>query len=265
MMRFFHELGGMFLFVWALIKAHFAVFSQSCAERTAFRKLVFEQLANVGMRSVTTVCFSGFFVGAIIVIQMHLMLSKYDATSILGGLNTSACVREVAPLIISFLLAGKIGAFTTAELGTMAVTEQIDAIRCLGKDPLQYIVLPRYIAILVCSILLLVFGLVVSLAGSLLIADINYNINFLQYLQSVPRFTNSWTVFCGVFKSSFYGTIVATVSTYRGYHTTGGAKGVGRAVTNCAVYTHLLIVLANAFSSLFLSGLHEVLELWGHI
>ncbi|MEN9722852.1 MAG: hypothetical protein RJB38_838, partial [Pseudomonadota bacterium] len=96
------------------------------------RQEILAQILDVYSRSLSTVIFAGFFVGAILTLQFRLVLSDYDALSMLGGITTSACVREVGPLIISFLLAGKIGAFTAAELGTMRVTEQIDAIECLG-------------------------------------------------------------------------------------------------------------------------------------
>lgn len=251
LLNFFSEIGGLYLFSREVKRTWFCNFGKCYG-------LVIEQISHVGLRSLSTVCFAGFFVGAILVIQLNLMLSQYDATAILGGLNTSACIREVGPLIISFLLAGKVGAYTTAELGTMRVTEQIDAIRCLGTNPLQYLVVPRFIAIVVCSLLLLVFGLLVGLLGSMLVASQLYNINALQYLQSVPRFTDGWTVFCGVFKSATYGFIVASVSTYKGYNASGGAKGVGKAVTECAVYTNLLIVLANTFTSIILNAMHGV-------
>lgn len=248
---FFHEIGALYLFSREVKRTWLESFGQNLS-------LVIEQINLVGLRSVSTVCFAGFFVGAILVIQLHMMLAQYDATSILGGLNTSACIREVGPLIISFLLAGKVGAYTTAELGTMRVTEQIDAIRCLGTNPMKYLVVPRFIAIVTCSILLLVFGLLVGLLGSMFVASTLYNINSLQYLQTVPRFADGWTVFCGVFKSATYGLIVAAVSTYKGYNASGGAKGVGRAVTECAVYTNLLIVLANTFTSVLLNGMHAL-------
>ena len=204
-----------------------------------------------------TILFSGFFVGAILVIQFHLMLSKYDAVTLLGGLNTSATIREVGPLIISFLLAGKVGAYTAAELGTMRVTEQIDAIRCLGRVPVHYLIVPRFIAIVLCSLLLLVFGVLVGVAGSMVVAVELYNMNFLQYMESIPRFTGIWTIIAGVFKSLVYGLIVAAVSTYKGYFASGGAQGVGRAVTECAVYTNLLIVFANSFTSYFLENVQQ--------
>jgi phospholipid/cholesterol/gamma-HCH transport system permease protein len=212
-------------------------------------ELVLAQVADVGSRSLATVCFAGFFVGAILVIQFHLMLSRYDAVMFLGGLNTSATVREIGPLIISFLLAGKVGAYTAAELGTMRVTEQIDAVSCLGTDPLLYLVVPRFLAIVICSMLLLVFGLMVGICGSMLVAAVIHNVNFLQYLESVPKFTDFWTVTGGVFKCLVYGIIVANVATFKGFTARGGARGVGRAVTESAVYTNLFIVLANFVTS----------------
>ncbi|MBI3558527.1 MAG: ABC transporter permease [Deltaproteobacteria bacterium] len=249
--NFFHQIGGMFLFARQVKRTWLCTLGSNTP-------LVIEQVGSVGLRSISTVCFAGFFVGAILVIQLQLMLAQYDASAMLGGLNTSACIREVGPLIISFLLAGKVGAYTTAELGTMRVTEQIDAIRCLGTNPLQYLVVPRFVAIVVSSLLLLVFGLLIGLFGSMVVASWLYNINPLQYLQSVPRFCGGWTVFCGVAKSAVYGTIVASVSTYKGYNASGGAKGVGVAVTECAVYTNLLIVFANTFMSILLDGMHEI-------
>lgn len=248
--NFFADIGGMAIFSWGVLKTWFRTLGQN-------GNLIIEQIALVAFRSLVTILFSGFFVGAILIIQFHLMLSKYDAVSILGGLNTSATIREVGPLIISFLLAGKVGAYTAAELGTMRVTEQIDAIRCLGKDPIQYLIVPRFVAIVLCSLLLLVFGVLVGVSGSMLVAVKLYNMNFLQYMESIPRFTDRWTIIAGVFKSLVYGTIVAAVSTYKGYHATGGAQGVGRAVTQCAVYTNLLIVFANSFTSYLLENLQH--------
>ena len=244
----FHEVGAQTLFFLKVTGA-------AWRHRAQCRSLVLQQIADVWARSLGTVCFAGFFVGAILVIQFYMMLTRYDALAMLGGLNASATVREIGPLIISFLLAGKVGAYTAAELGTMRVTEQIDAVSCLGTDPIVYLVAPRFTAIIVCSLLLLVFGLMVGIAGSMFVADALYGINMLQYSESVPRFTDAWTVAGGVFKCLVYGAIVATVSTYKGYTASGGAAGVGRAVTLCAVYTNLFIVLANYVTSQILQFL----------
>jgi phospholipid/cholesterol/gamma-HCH transport system permease protein len=222
------------------------------------RQEILAQILDVYSRSLSTVIFAGFFVGAILTLQFRLVLSDYDALSMLGGITTSACVREVGPLIISFLLAGKIGAFTAAELGTMRVTEQIDAIECLGTNPLEYLVVPRFIAIVNASLLLLVIGLLVSLLGSVAVAALTAGVNPLQYLASIPRFAGFDVFLAGMFKSLIYGTIVAGVACYYGFHTSGGAKGVGRAVTLAAIYTNLYIVLANFVSSQILELFHAL-------
>jgi phospholipid/cholesterol/gamma-HCH transport system permease protein len=240
-----YESGAQFLFFIAIMRTWIAHFSES-------RKLVLTHVADVGIRSLSTVLFAGFFVGAILVVQFQVMLKNYEATALLGGLNTSATIREIGPLIISFLLAGKVGAFVAAELGTMRVTEQIDAVSCLGTDPMLYLVVPRFIAIVISAVLLLVFGLMVGVLGSMFVASQIYNINPLHYAESMPRFIDGWTLTGGALKSIVYGTIVATASTYKGFTASGGAAGVGRAVTECAVYTNLFIVVANFFTTRFL-------------
>jgi phospholipid/cholesterol/gamma-HCH transport system permease protein len=239
-----HELGGLALFLRELWRTFWRTSGNT--------RPIIAQMAYVSFRSLSTVAFAGLFVGAILVLQFNLMLQQYEAQTFLGGLNTSAVVREVGPLIISFLLAGKIGAFTAAELGTMRVTEQIDAIECLGTNPLQYLVLPRFIAIILSSVILLMIGLMVSILGAMLVARAFCGINFLQYTQSIPRFTGPDTLFAGMFRSAVYGTIVAGVACYKGYTATGGARGVGRAVTLAAIYTNLYIVIANFMTGAFL-------------
>lgn len=220
------------------------------ATRTALRTRgnsdrIFAQIYMVTLRSLPTVAFAGIFVGAILVLQFNVMLAQYDAQSFLGGLNTSSVIREVGPLIISFLLAGKIGAYTAAELGTMRVTEQIDAIECLGTNPIQYLVVPRFVGILGASVILLSLGLMISVGGSMAVAALFCGINPLQYAASIPRFTDASTIAGGMFRALVYGAIVASVSCYQGYTASGGARGVGRAVTLASVQTNFFIVVAN--------------------
>ena len=244
------EIGGIMIFDINVVKTLFRTEGNL--------KPIIEQIAYVSYRSISTVCFAGIFVGALLTLQFNQMLATYDAQIFLGGLNTSAVVREIGPLIISFLLAGKIGAFTAAELGTMRVTEQIDAIQCLGTNPIQYLIVPRFIAIIVSSLILLVIGLIVSIGGAMVVAQFVAGINPLQFASSVSRFTGVGTVLAGLFKSAVYGTIVASVACYKGYNATGGARGVGRAVTLAAVYTSLYIVIADYLTSQVL-GIIEVI------
>jgi phospholipid/cholesterol/gamma-HCH transport system permease protein len=222
-----------------------------------YRQPVIQQIAEVSTRTMSTVVFAGVFVGAILVLQFDLMLRRFDAQALLGGLNTSATIREVGPLIISFLLAGKVGAYTTAELANMRVTEQIDAIESLGTDPIRYLIVPRFFGVILSSIILLAIGLSVSILGALLVAQTMSGMNLHQYLASIPRFAGPWTLFEGLVRSTIFSTIVATISTYKGFTASGGARGVGKAVTESAIYINIYIVFGNAISSPLLEWTHD--------
>ncbi len=245
----FHELGGAWMFYLRVLRTY--------RRTSGHRRAIVQQIAEVSTRTIGTVVFAGIFVGAILVLQFDVMLRRFDAESLLGGLNTSATIREVGPLIISFLLAGKIGAYTTAELANMRVTEQIDAIECLGTNSIQYLIIPRFFAIVFSSVVLLAIGLSVSVLGALFIADTFCGMNLYQYIASIPRFAGGWTVFEGLVRSVLFSTIVATVSTFKGYTASGGAQGVGKAVTASAIYINVYIVIANFISSSILEWIHD--------
>jgi phospholipid/cholesterol/gamma-HCH transport system permease protein len=259
---FLNELGGLTLFLGRIFKTLF----RSREESRALRRSIIQQIAYVSYRSLGTIAFAGLFVGAILVLQFNQILTQYGAESLLGGLNTSTVIRQVGPLIISFLLAGKIGAFTAAELGTMRVTEQIDAVECLGTDPFQYLIVPRFVGIVASSVFLLTIGMIVSVAGAVLVAAVLCGVNPLQYISSIPRFVSGWSIFGGMIQAVLYGVIVAAVACYHGFTASGGARGVGRAVTLAAVYTNFYIVVANFVSNEVLGWLGEVgRSAWGLI
>lgn len=208
------------------------------------------QIWRVTVQSLPTTAMAGFFVGAIMTIQFTLQLKAFGALGYLGGLSTSATVREVGPLLIAFLLSGKVGAFTSAELGTMRVTEQIDAIRCLGANPIQEIILPRYIGIVISSFFLLAAGLLMSIFGGLLLGSIFSGINPEEYFRHIPTITSPYSVMSGLFKCLVFALVLASVCTYKGYSTSGGAKGVGRSVISTAVMTMVGIVVTDWITSL---------------
>lgn len=244
------ELGGMALFYRRVVL--------TSARTRGLRSAFYQQMSDVIFRSLPTVIMAGLFVGAILSLQFDRMLAEYDARTFLGGLATSSIVREVGPLIISFLLAGKIGAFTAAELANMRVTDQIDAVECLGVDSVEYLIVPRFLAIVAASILLLTLGLMVSILGALLVGITLGGVNPIQFLSSVPKFTSGWTLFSGFFKSTVYALIVGGVACYKGYTAKGGARGVGIAVTQAAIFTNFYIVIANNLTSHFLDFLHGI-------
>lgn len=212
---------------------------------------VLDQMYSVGVRSVSTTVTTGLFVGAIMAIQIQLQLRDFGAESFLGGLTTSVTLRNVGPVLIAFILSGKVGAYTSAELGTMGVTDQINAIRCLGADPLRTLVAPRLVAVVLSSFLLLVVGLMVSLFGALAIAHFHLGVNYLSFIGNVPRIVTLESVSLGVTKSFFFGGLIGWIACYRGYRATGGAAGVGVAVRGTAVTTLLAIIVADYALSWF--------------
>jgi phospholipid/cholesterol/gamma-HCH transport system permease protein len=233
------------------------------AVNTAFRSpcsfaSVCDQIWKVTVQSLPTTALAGFFVGAIMTVQFTMQIKTFDALGYLGGLSTSGTIREVGPLLIAFLLSGKVGAFTSAELGTMRVTEQIDAIRCLGANPIQEIILPRFLGIVVSSFFLLAAGLVMSIFGGLLLGFVFSGINPEEYMRHIPTIITGYSIASGLFKCLAFALILASVCTYKGYTTTGGAKGVGRSVVATAVMTMVGIVMADWLTS-FISEMALVL------
>jgi len=209
-----------------------------------------EQIWKVTMQSLPTTAMAGFFVGAIMTVQFTLQITAFGALGYLGGLSTSATIREVGPLLIAFLLSGKVGAFTSAELGTMQVTEQIDAVRCLGANPIQEIILPRYLGIIVSSFLLLAAGLLMSVFGGMLLGLVFSGINPEEYVRHIPTIVNRFSIASGMFKCFVFAIVLASICTYKGYTAHGGAKGVGRAVVATAVLTMVGIVVSDWLTSL---------------
>lgn len=211
---------------------------------------IFVQIWRVTTQSLSTTALAGFFVGALMTVQFTMQVKAFGALGYLGGLATSGTIREVGPLLIAFMLSGKVGAFTSAELGTMRVTEQIDAIRCLGANPFQEIILPRIFAIIFSSFFLLTAGLMMSIFGGLLLGVFFAHITPEEYLRHVPTIVTFPSILSGLFKCLVFAIVLASICTYKGYTTTGGAKGVGRAVVATAVSTMVGLVVADWLTSM---------------
>src|SRR4029079_9931776 len=178
---------------------------------------VCEQIWIVTLQSLPTTGMAGFFVGAIMTVQFTMQIKAFGALGYLGVLSTSGTVREVGPLLIAFLLSGKVGAFTSAELGTMRVTEQIDAIRCLGANPIQEIILPRYLGIIISSFFLLAAGLCMSVFGGMLLGGVFSGINPDEYIRHIPTIVSPFSIGSGLFKCLIFALVLASVCTYKGY------------------------------------------------
>lgn len=235
------DIGGALLFLNQVMQVLF--------KKKLARSNIFDQIWKVTVDSFPTTAMAGFFVGAILTVQFTLQMKEFGALGYLGGLATSGTFREVGPLLIAFMLAGKVGAYTSAELGTMRVTEQIDAIRCLGADPMQEIILPRFIAIILSSFFLLGLGLCMSVFGGMLMGQFFAGVNFEEYLRHIPTIVSLVSIFSGLVKCFVFAVVLATICTWKGYTTVGGAKGVGKSVVATAVFTMVTIVVMDWFTS----------------
>lgn len=250
-MTFFEQLGQQILFLLKIIKA---------LKQGRFRVHdVLEQTWLISVHSWATTAFSGFFVGGILCVQFTLQLKEFDALGYLGGLSTSGTMREVGPLLIAFLLAGKVGAFAAAEIGTLKVTDQIDALRCLGADPFQEILIPRFIGLVVASFFLLWLGLITSVLGGMTMAKIFAGVNPTEYIRHIPTLLTGFSVASGATKSILFSVVIATICLFRGISTTGGARGVGQSVVKTAVESMLTLVTMDWISSVFLAAIAKSL------
>jgi phospholipid/cholesterol/gamma-HCH transport system permease protein len=241
---FFNSIGSLGLFYWRTTSE-----TINHDNKAVLISSIIEQISMISFRALTSVLFAGVFIGGILSIQFATILNQYQSLGFLGGLTTSAIIREVGPLFIAFLLAGKIGAFFTAELATMRVSSQIDAIQCLGLDPFKELVLPRFYGVLFSGLLLTALGLMISVLGSSLIATAIFDINLQQYLGKISLFTSASTVVISFAKSLTYSIIIAGVSCKNGFETESqgfhGGAHVGRSVGKTAVSIHFNIIVAS--------------------
>jgi phospholipid/cholesterol/gamma-HCH transport system permease protein len=235
LLPFFSEIGALALFFGAIVR-HLLKPPFEAGE------LLF-QMYQVGVRSVPVVLIAGFFVGGVVVLQFDYALNLFGAEIYLGGITTSGLLREVGPVLVAVMIAGRVGAYITAELATMKVTEQVDAVRCLGVNPVQFLVVPRFLAVTAMIFVLTILGLIFALLGGALVGSLFLNMNLSFYFANIRKLAAAWALFNGMLKSILFGIVVATISCYQGMKTEGGAEAVGRAVNTCLVHCSIAIFL----------------------
>ena len=212
------------------------------------------QLEIVGPESLLVVVLTGLFVGMVFTIQVAREFVRFGSGDLVGGVLALALVRELAPVLTAVIIAGRVGAAFAAELGTMQVTEQIDALYMLKTDPVDYLVVPRVLACMCMVPLLTVVALVVGIGGGVLIANRMYSLSISQFLDSVQRFMEAADMVKALVKGGIFGMLVATIGCGWGLTTTGGARGVGQSTTAAVVTGLLAIFIADFFLSWLMFG-----------
>jgi phospholipid/cholesterol/gamma-HCH transport system permease protein len=207
------------------------------------------QLVRIGVESVPLVMVTGLFSGMVLAYQTSRQLLTYGFGGLAGALVGLSMTREAAPVFTAISAAGRVGAGMAAEIGTMAVTEQVDALRVLATDPIRYLVLPRLVAAGIAMPGLTMLANIVGSLGGYFVA-ISLGITSGSYISSLQRMVWPYDVIVGLVKAGCFGVIIAAIGCFRGLHATGGADGVGRATTGAVVSTIVMILVVNLFLNL---------------
>jgi len=208
-----------------------------------------EQMAAVGPDSLFIALLTAVFVGAVFTIQVAREFINFGAGNLVGGVLAVALTRELSPVLTAVILAGRVGSAFAAEIGTMRVTEQIDAMLMLRTDPIDYLVIPRLLACCLMLPILTLLSLVTGMLGGLLIATNLYGISDTMFLDSARSLLGSWDILSAMIKACCFGMLIAVIGCSWGLTTTGGAKGVGQSTTTAVVTALLIIFISNFFLS----------------
>jgi len=224
-------------------------------------KLLMPQFYEIGARSVPIVSITGMFVGMVLAVQAFVQFEAVGLESYLGSVINMSVVRELGPVLAGVMLAGRVGGALTAELGTMHVTEQIDALRTMGTDPVRYLVVPRFLACLLLTPFLTCIADLAGVLGGYFISAWVFDVSSNLYWRYSAQALELWDLGCGLSKSVLFGGAIALIGCYKGFNCRAGAEGVGRACTEAFVTSFVAILTIDFFMAVLLKGLYEAI--WG--
>ena len=212
---------------------------------TVYWRQILEQMLKIGYFSLPVVGLTAFFTGGALALQIYLGSSRFNAESLVASIVALGITRELGPVLAGLMVAGRVGASIAAELGTMRVTEQIDALVTLATNPFKYLVGPRILAAVVTLPLLVAIGDTIGIMGGYIVGTRTLDLNGYAYIKSTADFLDVDDVTSGLIKAAVFGFIIAVMGCYHGFNSKGGAQGVGRATTNAVVSSAILILAAN--------------------
>ena len=224
--------------------------------------LLREQFYNIGVLSLPVVAMTGFSTGLVLAAQSFFQLADKGLASATGIMVAKAMITELGPVLTAFMVTGRVGAAMCAELGSMKVTEQIDAMITMAVTPNRYLVAPRFIAGTIMMPLLTVFSVIMGIFGGYLIAVYFFHMAPSGYFDPMTQYVTNFDFFVGFIKSLIFGVFIVTISCYKGMTTSGGAEGVGRATTNSVVICYTCILFSNFFITVGLNIVQEQISRW---
>jgi phospholipid/cholesterol/gamma-HCH transport system permease protein len=206
---------------------------------------VARQIDVIGYRSVSVVVLTAVFSSMVMTVQFAVQMARFGAKEYVGNVVSLSLVRELGPVLTALMLAGRVGAGITAELGSMAVTEQIDAMRAMGADPIKELVVPRVLAGAVVLPLLTAMADVLGVAGAMVIARLDSGVNMTYFVNATLRAVTLEDLLGGLIKTVFFGIAITLIACHNGMSTHGGTEGVGRATTNTVVVTSITTLISD--------------------
>jgi phospholipid/cholesterol/gamma-HCH transport system permease protein len=242
---FFEEIGGIFLLLLEIIKLTPTLFKN--------RKLFFEQLEHIGVASLPLVTTIALFTGAVASLQAAYQLKGVAPLSFLGAATSRSIITELGPVLTAIVIAGRVGASMSAEIGSMKVTDQINALFAMGINPTRYLAVPRFYASLIMIPILVIFADAIAVLGSYVVGNYFLGVSFEVYFDSVKRFFAVKDFVFGISKGFLFGGVTSLIGTYLGFRTKGGAEGVGKSTINAFVEISAVILIIDALMWMFIN------------
>lgn len=210
-----------------------------------YPRAILRQMIDIGYYSLPVVGLTAIFTGMVLALQSHTGFSRFEAESAVATIVVLSMTRELGPVLAGLMVAGRVGASMAAEIGTMRVTEQIDALTTLSTDPFKYLVWPRLMAGLLMLPLLVIVADIIGVFGGYVVGIYKLGFGRVEYINRTVEFLEQEDVVLGLVKAAVFGFLVALMGCYQGYHSRGGAQGVGAATTKAVVSASILILTAN--------------------
>jgi phospholipid/cholesterol/gamma-HCH transport system permease protein len=213
--------------------------------RPLYLGLIFRQLLIIGYYSLPVVAMTALFSGAVLALQSHTGFSRFSAEGSIATIVVLSITRELGPVLAGLMVAGRVGASIAAEIATMRVTEQIDALFTLSTDPIKYLVIPRVLAAVITLPCLVLIGDIIGVMGGYFVSVYKLDFNSTTYMINTVEHLKSIDVISRLVKAAVFGFIISTVSCFRGYNSDKGARGVGAATTSAVVTSSIMILISN--------------------
>lgn len=242
--RGFNILGGISVLFWQTLWVLFTTRPR--------RKLLAKQMYQVGVLSLPVVLLTGVFTGMVLAVQSYYQFHKITMETAIGILVGLSMTNELGPVLTAIMVAARVGAAMTAELGTMAVTEQVDALRAMGINPVEYLIAPRFIACFLMIPILEIFAVFIGICGGYVVGVHLLHINQTFYLKNMLDFTEVIDLMNGLIKTFVFAVLIIIICSYKGLNSENGAEGVGKATTEAVVLSSISILFADFFLAIML-------------